>query len=94
MKRNFRSALRSQLRFFEIPLCQAACKMHSAREPHTGTACGIGKEKQEKQQLPNTSQEISAMSRNRMLSLLAPEQWFVTYFVMISTGCCLFPDID
>lgn len=69
MKRIFRSALRPQLRSFEIPLCQAVCKMHSAREPHTGMACGIGREKQEKQQLPNASQEISVISRNWMLSL-------------------------
>lgn len=66
MKRNFRNALRPQLRSFESPLCQAVCKMLSARVPHTENACEIGREKQK---LPTTSQEISVISRNRMLSL-------------------------
>lgn len=50
--------------------------MHNAREPHPGTARGIGRENQENQQLPNTSQEISAISRNGMLSL---SPWAVVY---------------
>lgn len=69
IKRNFWSALRPQLRSCEIPLCQAVCKTHSAREPHTEKACGVGREKQEKQQFPNASREISVISRNWMLSL-------------------------
>lgn len=69
MKRNLRNVLKPQLRYCEIPLYQAVCKMHSAREPREEKACGVAMEKQEKLQFCNTSEEISVLGRNWILSL-------------------------